>query len=227
MNCQQFQKRMLESLAASEAQLGREVAAHQQWCPICRAYYEMQSRLFRSMDAGLEAVANEQIPPSLIPAVRVRLQEQPLLEHAWLPSWSFVPVAAVAMLAVGFSYVRHRPESQSRFSQSASVTSGSVANPERPAPPSEKSVNARPRQKRNLASSTTLSPTASEAVPEVIVLTEERQAFARFVAELPRERDVALALTRPAPVVQDDPVEIALMQIDSLDVKPLESSTRE
>lgn len=226
MNCQQFQKRMLESLAAGEARLGHEVAAHQQWCPICRAYYEMQSRLFRSMGAGLEAVANEQIPPSLIPAVRVRLQEQPLLGHAWLPSWSFVPVAAVAavaMLAVGISYVRHRPESQS----SPSVTSGSVANPERPAPPSEKSVNARARQKRNLASSTTLSPTASEAAPEVIVLAEERQAFARFVAELPRERDVALALTRPAPVVQDDPVEIALMQIDSLDVKPLESTTRE
>jgi len=225
MNCQQCQKRMLESLAAGEAQLAQELAAHQQCCPSCRPYYEMQLRLFRSMDAGLQAMANEEIPPSLVPAVRARLEQHPVPGHAWLPSWSLALVAAVAMLAVGISYVRHGPESQPRFSQSASVTSGSAANPERPAPRSEKSVNA--RHKPNLASSTTLSPTASEAMPEVIVLAEERQAFARFVAELPRERDVALALTRPAPAVQDDPVEIALMQIDNLEVKPLESATRE
>jgi hypothetical protein len=227
MNCQQCREKMLESLAAGEAQLARELSAHQQCCPICRQYYEMQSCLFRSMDAGLLAAANEEIPPSLMPAVRARLEEQPVPGHAWPPSWSFIPVAAVALLAVGISYVRDRPKSQSRFSENVSVASRSLANAERPVLPSEKSVTAAPRRKHKLASSTTLSSAASEAAPEVIVLAEERQAFARFVAKLPEERGVALALTRPAPVVQDDSVEIALMQIDSLEVKPLELTTRE
>jgi hypothetical protein len=56
---------------------------------------------------------------------------------------------------------------------------------------------------------------------------EERQAFARFVAELPDEREVALALTRPASALEDVPVEIALLQIESLELKPLEGTPGE
>jgi len=72
------------------------------------------------------------------------------------------------------------------------------------------------------ATSAVLSPAPAEPVPEVIVLAEERQAFAKLVAELPKEKEVALALTRPAPAVPDVPVEIALLMIGIVEVKPLE-----
>jgi hypothetical protein len=227
MNCKQCQERMLESLVTGDLQIARELAAHQELCAICQHYYEVQSHLFRSMDAGLRAAANEKVPPSLIPAVRSRLEQQPVPGTAWLPSWSFALVATLVLLVMGIGYVRHRPESQPRFSEGASVTSRSVANAETPALPSQKAMTVRPHRKSKLTSSTNLSPAAPEAAPEVIVLAEERQAFARFVSELPEEKDVALALTRLAPVVQDDLVEIALLQIDSLEVKPMESTARE
>ncbi len=67
----------------------------------------------------------------------------------------------------------------------------------------------------------TVSPPTPE--PEVIVLAEEREAFAEFVAEVPQEPSVALALTRPSPESADEPLEIALLRIDGLEVKPLES----
>lgn len=227
MNCKQCQERMLEALVAGDVQVARELVAHQELCATCRQYYEVQSRLFRSMDAGLRAMAKEKVPPSLIPAVRSRLEQQPVPGRAWLPSWSFALVASVALLVMGIRYVRHRSESQPGFSEGASVTSPSAMNAETPALPSQKVATAAPHRQRKPASSANLPPTDSEAAPEVIVLAEERQAFVRFVAELPEQRDVALALTRPASVVQDDPVEIALMQIDSLEVKPMESTARE
>jgi hypothetical protein len=63
--------------------------------------------------------------------------------------------------------------------------------------------------------------------PVVMVLAEERTAFVRFVTDLPEERDVAVAYTRPATEAKDEVVDIALLQIDELDVKPLESSDRQ
>ena len=227
MNCKQYQERILTSLLASEVRLPRELIAHQQECAVCREFFEAQTSLFRAMDAGLQAMVNQEIPPSLIAGVRARLDEGQVPGRAWFPTGSFALVAAVAILIVGIGYVGHRTKSQARFSESASVTSHSVANPERPVPPALSSMTAPPHRKLKIAGPRTFSPTAPEAAPEVIVHAEERQAFAKFVAEIPEERDVALALARPAPVVQGDPVEIALMQIDSLEVKPLESMARE
>jgi hypothetical protein len=62
------------------------------------------------------------------------------------------------------------------------------------------------------------------ATSEVIVLAEEREAFLRFAAEVPQERDVALALTRPSRTPPGLPVEIALLRIDEMVVKPLQST---
>jgi hypothetical protein len=62
---------------------------------------------------------------------------------------------------------------------------------------------------------------------EVMVLAEERAAFVRFVTDLPEEREIAVAFTRPATEAKDEPVEIALLRIDDLEVTPLESPNQE
>jgi hypothetical protein len=64
-------------------------------------------------------------------------------------------------------------------------------------------------------------------VPEVIILSEEQRAFAKFVADVPEEPAVALALNHPSPPPADSSSEIALLQIDSLEVKPLESTAKD
>jgi hypothetical protein len=61
----------------------------------------------------------------------------------------------------------------------------------------------------------------------VIVRPEERRAFAQLVAELPANRNMALALANPAPAQAEDSLEISLLQMGSVEVKPLGAKLRE
>jgi hypothetical protein len=179
------------------------------------------------MDASLHSMVNQATPPSLLPGVRARLGQEQVAGRGWISHWSFAVVAATALLAVGVGYFRHRSEILPNFTESGLVSSGSVGN----SPPAvqilQKPVITLPSRAHRRAISAAPPPTASEATPEVIVLPEERQAFVKFVAELPTERQVALALTQPAPAPEDVPVEIALLQIESLELRPLEGTPRE
>ncbi|MGB7845299.1 MAG: hypothetical protein WBL63_06765 [Candidatus Acidiferrum sp.] len=228
MNCQQCQERILESLAVSTDAFPSEVAAHRQACPVCREFYDQQASLFRSIDTGLHAIANQVMPPSLAPGLRARLDKEQLPRRVWIPSWSFaIIVAVVAVLAVSVGYIRRPRQIHRDTPEIASVAPRNAGNPVTALQPPPKSVIASPSRAHNRTSSAASLPTPSEAAHEVIVLAEEREAFAKFVAELPEERDVALALTRPAPTAEDVPVEIALLQIESLEVKPMEETPRE
>lgn len=227
MNCKQCQESILKLLAAGSAQLPGEVSDHQQTCPVCREFHDAQANLFHSMDASLHAMVNQATPPSLLPGVRARLSREQVLGRGWISHWSFAVAAATALLAVAVGYVRHRPENHPNSPESGTVVSRGVDTTESSTQPLHRRMSASPNRTYKRANPAVPSQATSEATPEVIVLVEERQAFARFVAELPEEKEVALALTRPAPTPEDVPVEIALLQIESLDLRPLEGTPRE
>jgi len=227
MNCKQCQEKILESLAAGSAQLPREESDHQQTCPVCRKFRDAQDSLYRSMDAGLYSVANQAVPPSLLPGIRARLSQEQVADRGWISRWSFAVVTAVALLAVSVGYVRHRSENQLNSPEVGMVVSQSTGNSTPVAKTLRIPVNVSSDRKYKRASPVAPPLAASETIPEVIVLPEERQAFARFVAELPEEREVALALTQPAPAREDVPVEIAFLKIDSLALRLLEGTPRE
>jgi hypothetical protein len=149
------------------------------------------------------------------------------MRRAWIPDWRFAIVAAAAILAVSVAYVWRRPESHPGTPEGRSVVSRSVGNPVPAVQPPRKSDTTSPSRTHKHPSSVVPSPVPSEAVPEVIILAEEHQALAKFVAGLPEEKHVALALTRPALAPTDIPVEIALLQIESVEVKSLEGTPRE
>jgi len=71
-----------------------------------------------------------------------------------------------------------------------------------------------------------LGPAASSQ-PEVLVPPDEREAFARFVAILGERREVARALVTPTTDERDGPPGLKLLQIDRLEVKPLEGTESE
>jgi hypothetical protein len=223
MNCKLCQEKILESLAVGTEPLASEVSTHKDSCLACRGYYDTQQNLFRSIDAGLRSFANHPVPPSLVPGVRARLDEKSTPRRSGYFSWSFAAVAALVILTAGIGYTLRRPENHPNSREVFSVASRSASNPVPAALPPAKSSNVAPRPIAKRVSPDAASTTA----PEIIVLAEERQAFARFVAEIPREREVAMALTKPAREQADDPLEIALLQIESLEVKPLEGTARE
>jgi hypothetical protein len=223
MKCEKHQGKILETLAAGGVFSG-ELSTHCQACPACRSFYEQQASLFRSIDAGLRAMANHEAPPSFLPGVRGRFAELTVSRRAWVPRWSFsVALAVVVILGLSLGYVRLRPESRPNSLENVAASAGAMGNRELEPQPLIESSTASIRH-HNGTRSRDLSPVPSTAAPEVIVLEEDRQAFAKFVARIPRERDVALALTQPAPSISDGSVEISLLQIESVEVKPLETA---
>jgi len=221
MNCQQSQKGILAALAAGEAKLPGAVAAHQQDCAACQAYYESQARLFRQLEEGLTAIANEEVPMLLVTRVRGRLDEAPPSHYSWVPGWGMAAIAAV-ILGVSLGFVLHRTNHQAVLPENVPVAARGVENPVPGVRPPRKvgtpSLNQAHEQGRAFAA----VAKSSEAVPEVIVLPEERVAFAKFVGQLPEQQEVTLAVAHAAPANDDLPAEIASLEIEGLQMKPLD-----
>lgn len=224
MNCALVQKQIVDSLAAEQTLLPAEVALHLKNCPACQACYEEQRRLFRSLGTSLEALANAEVPPSLLPRVRARVEGQPPSRRVGFYGWSFASIAVAAILLLSFGWIRHRPASNPALANvTAEIARTVIPEPVKPVAVAEApEVTAAARVRAKRPGPRPSIPVATESATEVIVLPEERAAFARFVAQVPEDPAVALALTHPAPNGNQAPIEIALLTIKPLDVKPLE-----
>jgi len=223
MNCKQCQEKIMESLAAGEDVLAPEVATHQNSCVVCGEFYVAQRNLFQAVDTELQSLVNRPVPPALLPAVRARLDEMPVPRRAWSASWSFAALAVVAIMAVSIGHSLRRPGSHPNSPKATSSASPSVSNPQTAVHPPREWRNSFPKPKVKRVG----PAVSSTAAPEVIVLEEERQAFAKFVAELPEQRGVALTMTRPALEADKDSLEIALLRVESLELKSLEGTPGE
>ena len=221
MNCQQCQQKLLHSLTAGDIP-SAEVVAHESSCPVCRKFYAAQENLFRSIDSGLRSLANQPVPRSLLPSLRVCLDEKFMANHAPFYRWGFTAVVTAAILAISVALFLRRPTTAPPASllQPTSLPSRNSENQAFASQPHQELQKSAPfaAEFRHTARAA-----ASIKQPEVMVLAEEREAFAKFVAEVPDEPSAALALAHPAPSATSDVVEIALLQIDLLEVKPLES----
>jgi anti-sigma factor RsiW len=207
MNCKKCQEEILDALAAGVSQVAPEVAAHQNSCPACAQFFATQQNLFHSIDATLQSLVNQPVPPSFLPTVRARLDENFMAPRSWLLTWHLAGVAALAVLVFLVSYALHRPDSALSPGQIASTTqpwsavlqvvrdNSTMREPRDAAPVLPVSI-----PKRHASASV---PTSE---PEVIVLAEEREAFAKFVAEVPEQPQVVVGLTHPAPDTLDAPI---------------------
>lgn len=227
MNCAQYQKKIADSLAAGVGTPSSDVSAHQLVCAACREFCEAQASLFRSMDRGLRSMANPEIPSSLAPGISARLGRERFARRPGITHWGLAAMTAAAILVVSLGVLRRWPKNLPNAPERGRVVYSSAGIPIPRAQNSRKSPDISPVRTYKHVKSAASSLTPTEAAPEVIVLAEERQAFAEFVAELPREKDVALALTRPAPEAEDAPLEIALLQTSDIEVKPLDGAPRE
>ncbi len=226
MNCKRVRENLVNSLAAGETVPSGELALHIRSCTGCRSFYETESNLLRSIDAGLQSMVNQDIPASLLPSSRARLSQHLEPRRSWIPAWGIaagvVGVAAVSVLSFTLSRPRQPLEPQPSFPLKSSAAAIQNSNPP-PTPGRRFDAVPSTATRRRIRSSSPV-PDGSPASSEVIVLAEERVAFFKFAAEVPQETDVALALSRPAPATPGLSVEIALLRIDEMVVKPLQST---
>jgi hypothetical protein len=226
MNCEGYRNKLVDALAGEERALDGELAAHLRACAECKRFYEAQVHLFGAIDSGVRAMVNETVPASLLPDVRARIEEVRTPRLVWRPAWSVVAIAAM-ILVVSLGFVRRRGPLRDAglIKAPTGVAIRTETVPFATTPRKAVSMDANPR--RGPGNKTETRIDRPSEVPEVIVLAEEREAFVRLVAKIPVDPRKAVALTRPAPLQQDLPVEIALLQIEKLKVKLLEPTTEE
>jgi hypothetical protein len=220
MSCKHYQRLILEALAAGATVLPDDVILHQPHCPACLAFFQEQSDLFRSLHSGLEMMVNKPAPASLISGLRARLEEQPAPRHSFLSGWKLAALGATILVAISFGLLWRGKAYRNSTTAIIPQTVVSI-------PPVVEQTSPQPRVAARLVhkirNGAPMREESEQAELEVIVLPEESEAFARFVARVLDEPQLALALTRPAPRGDESPVEIALLKIDDLEVKPLEA----
>jgi len=227
MNCQSAREQIINTLAASHGELAGELAAHVKSCGGCRTFYAKQAELFGALDSGVSAMANEPVPASLLPRVRARMEERESRR-----GWVLSPLAVAAALAVVLLVVIFVPRALKKPLEMPVAVNPALIK-DRPEAHQRRNIGtaalALPRGPKVVHAKASRPAGAKDtaAAPEVIVLRQEREAFARLVGALLEEREVALALTRPAPAPADSPVEIALLHIESLELNPLEGTPRQ
>ncbi len=228
MPCQHYKNALIEAAASGSHPQG-ELRAHLDVCLDCRAAFEREQSLFASIDTGLHVTANAEVPASLLPRVRARLDEEIAPQRRWIQPMIFA-AASVALAFVIFLFARPHhasPDSQAKQTPQLPVSETPVTDDGHPNSGSGSQIvsfNRNNSHKR--VHSTLLRPVAS-GQPEVLVPSDEREALARFILVLQERREVAVALVMPATPTKDESPSLEPLQINGLEIKPLEERQTE
>jgi anti-sigma factor RsiW len=224
MSCQHLQNVITDSLAAG-AELPREVRAHAEGCPACRAALERERALFSALDAGLHARANAEVPAGFIPGVRARIAGTQSPRRLFFPAWAAVlSMAAVALaLTIGF-VLRPHGSGLGNVSEITPPVARTVlptgAVPDT-TPPLEKIA---PTASSGHYSGRIPRKAAAQAhapAVEVLVPQEDRMALARLVSKLTKPGSPQGNTLMASLVRETDSPPIADLVIPPLEVKPL------
>jgi hypothetical protein len=213
--------------AASGSRPQDDLRAHLDACVACRAGFELEQSLFASIDAGLHVTANADVPASLLPRVRARLDEESAPRRVWATNWLVLASAAVMVVAFLTARVVWRPNVVQRPVETARKTS---APPKATLSPRNQIPVVAPPMEKNSDSPQQITIARNPKAPETFV---KRKTTPEVL--VPRDQEVLLAeyaekwrLHKRAPLLAQDadatilvPLQVAPIQIAELDVKLL------
>jgi hypothetical protein len=227
MPCTHYKNALIEA-AASSAQAQAELRAHLDACASCRASFEREQALFSSIDAGLQVTVNADVPVSLLPRVRARLDEEESAPRSiWATNWLIFASAAVMVVAffaaraVWRTNVVQKPADIARkMSVPPRVTPQRQNRDPVVVPPVEK--NSVSQQQFAIAKNTSAPETMvrGKTMPEVLVPRDQEVLLAEY-AEQWRLHPRAPLLVQDADATVLAPLQVAQIQIAELDVKLL------
>jgi len=220
-------KDALIEAAATGAEPRGELRTHLEVCDSCLAVFTEEQALFASIDAGLQATVNAQIPPSLLPRVRSRLDEAGAPGRSWVTNGFVLASAAVVIVAL----FAGRALLQTNVGHGPVETTVKTSVPPQVTPPPQKqnSVGVPPVEKnhipprqfaiaKNRPAPGTLVSGRTE--PEVLVPLDQEILLAEYAAQW--------NLRKRGPLVAQDSdttimalLQVAPIQIDELGVKLL------
>jgi hypothetical protein len=226
MPCKHYKDALIEAAASgAEPQVG--LSAHLAGCADCRAAFEQERALCASIDAGLQVTANAEVPPSLLPRVRARLDEAAAARRIWATNWLIF--ASAAVMVVAFLSVRAfwRPTAvqppvesvRKPVAPSAVKTPSQNHNPVLVPPVEENSTTQRQEVVVNLPPRHE-ARTSGETSPEVLVPRDQEILLAEYAEQWSlHKHPLLLAQEFDATILS--PLQVAPIQIDELGVKLL------
>jgi hypothetical protein len=226
MPCRHYKNALIEG-PASGAQPQGELRAHLDACASCRAAFEQEQSLFAAIDAGLHVAANAQVPASLLPRVRARVDGESSPRRVWVSNWLVLASATVMVVAFFAARGIWRPNIQKNSainavrtnSPSSARTAPQIAVSPFVPPPKRGSVSL-----SGIAngSNSILSerPAVRKAAPEVLVPGDQEVLLVRYAQQW-RRRKLAPLVTEESDAKAWLPLQVAPIQIAQLDVKLL------
>lgn len=229
MLCKRHKDALIDAAATGVAPSG-ELREHLAECASCRAAFAGEQSLFAAIDTGLHAVANVEVPASFLPRVRARLYEVATPRLGWVQPFVFASAAVALLLLVSLMVRPHRTPREDLAKQGPVPVPASIAPAiatNRGETSSESTlVAAIPVNHPHTSRNATNRPSAASGNPEVLVPPDESEGLARLVASLNEHRDLASALLAPVPDKKDSSIGVDRLQIDALEISPLEGSER-
>jgi anti-sigma factor RsiW len=229
MLCQHYKDSLMEAAASGAAPQGA-VRAHLAECASCREAFAQEQSLFGAIDSGLHTAANAEVPPSLLPRVRARLDETATVARfRWVQPLIFAS-SSLALLFVFFLVaLPHRTGSDDRAKRAPVVSVPMTTEPSISGkiPPKDTQTVTAAASHSHASRNSTIVHSAASSNPEVLVPPDERKVLARFVARLNERSDLATALFARAPEKKDALIVVERLQIAALEIKPLEGAGTE
>ena len=189
MNCQSAKELITDTLAWGSVELTGNLTGHVQSCAGCGTFYARQAELFRAIDSGLSAMANELVPASLLPRVRAQMEET---RGASLWFYRPLPIAAILVIAslIAFPLMRRnfRSDSLRVAVISNRVENGGASRPPLARQPETPQVSPATREQRprhSVGSPAAQKPVRTDDVA-VLVSSGESQGLLQLAAAVPR-----------------------------------------
>jgi hypothetical protein len=219
MPCENYREALIEAAATGSA-LSRELRLHLDACASCRAASFEELQLFAAIDSGVRTTANAEVPASLLPRVRVQLNERPVPRRAWFPA-GVVTAAAVSLVAV-IVFVRGFDRDGGRTNPPANSSAQNIPPTEiQPAPPVATSIETTsPPAKSKL-------PRPAE-IPRVFGAAEVESSRVLVPAGQQRAMEVLLASVKQGKVdgevfLAEKPEKtLEELQVSPIDIAPIE-----
>jgi hypothetical protein len=227
MPCQHHKDALIE-VAASGVEPQGELRGHLAGCAECRAAFEQERSLFASIDSGLRVAANPEVPVSLLPRVRARLDvESAVPSRRWAGNWLLLASAAIIVAGIFVARVAWRPVVR----ENPSINTGKKS----PSAPAPRSPQVDPHNSERIAKNNSSSAqqtlvtgnsskagmtSARHSGPEVLVPMDQEVLLAEY-AEQWQQRKHAPLLAQDSDATILAPLQVAQIQIAELDVKLL------
>jgi hypothetical protein len=227
MPCQHHKDALIEA-AGSGVEPSGELRAHLAGCAECRTAFEQERSLFASIDSGLRVAANAEVPVSLLPRVRARLDVESVVpSRGWVGNWLLLASAAVIVAGIFVARVTWRPvvrENPSINIGEKSPSAPALRSPHVDTDNSERIAknNSSPAQQTLDAENSPKArmKSARHSDPEVLVPKDQEVLLAEYAQQW-QQRKHAPLLAQDSDATILAPLEVAQIQIVELDVKLL------